>query len=42
MQVQFQAGTRAGTHRPRFAPLKDPKNLASGDGSFYTHTVIVE
>ena len=42
MQVQFQAGTRAGTHRPRFALLKDPKNLASGDGSFYTYTVIVE
>jgi hypothetical protein len=42
MQVQLQAGTQKGTLRPTFALLNDPDNLASGDGTFYTYTVIVE
>lgn len=42
MQVQFQAGAQKGAHRPTFALLNDPANLASGDGTFYTYTVIVE
>lgn len=42
MQVQFQAGVQKGTHRPTFALLNDASDLNSGDGTFYTYTVIVE
>ncbi len=42
LQVQFQAGTKAGVYRPKFALLRDPNNLNSGDGTSYIYTVIVE
>ena len=42
MQVQFLAGMQTGKHRPSFTLLKDPNDIASGDGSAYTYTVIVE
>ncbi len=42
MQVQFQAGAQKGRHRPTIALLNDAANPASGDGTFYTYTVIVE
>lgn len=40
MQVFFHTDYKAGTYRPTFALLEDPGDLASGDGSSYTYTVI--
>lgn len=40
--LQFTAGDKPGLYRPTVALLRDPDNLASGDGSSYTFTIVVE
>ena len=40
--LQFTAGDKHGLYRPTLALLKDPKDIASGDGSTYTYTIVVE
>ena len=42
MQLQFIAGNQPGKYRPTLALLRDPADLASGDGSSYTYTIMVE
>ena len=42
MQLQFTAGRKAGKYRPTLALLRDSSNPASGDGSSYTFTIVVE
>lgn len=42
MRLQFAAGDTAGKYRPTLALLRDPADLASGDGSRYTYTIVVE
>jgi hypothetical protein len=42
MQLQFIAGNQPGKYRPTLALLRDPADLASGDGSSYTYTILVE
>ena len=39
MQVFFHTDYNAGTYRPTFALLKDPADLASGDGQDPSHEV---
>jgi hypothetical protein len=38
--LQFTAGDKPGKYRPTVALLREPGNLASGDGASYTFTVI--
>ena len=40
--LQFTAGDKPGLYRPTVALLRDPDDLASGDGSSYTFTIVVE
>jgi hypothetical protein len=42
MLMQFTAGNKPGLYRPTLALLKDPKDIASGDGSSYTYTIVVK
>ena len=42
MKLAFTAGNEPGLYRPTLALLKDPQNPASGDGSEYTYTIVVE
>jgi hypothetical protein len=42
MQLQFTAGNKAGKYRPTLALLRAAGDLASGDGSSYTYTIVVE
>ena len=42
MRLQFTAGSKPGKYRPTLALLRDPGDLASGDGSSYTYTIVVE
>jgi hypothetical protein len=42
MKLAFTAGNKPGLYRPTLALLKDPQNPASGDGSKYTYTIVVE
>jgi len=42
MLLQFTAGDKPGLYRPTLALLEDPGNLASGDGSTYSYTIVVE
>ncbi len=42
MRLQFTAGSKPGKYRPTLALLRDPNDLASGDGSSYTYTIVVE
>ncbi len=42
MLMQFTAGDKPGLYRPTLALLKDPKDIASGDGSSYTYTIVVK
>lgn len=42
MQLAFTAGSKPGLYRPTLALLKDPRDPASGDGSKYTYTIVVE
>ena len=40
--LQFTAGDKPGKYRPTVALLKEPGNLASGDGASYTFTIIAK
>ncbi len=42
MQVQFQAGDKPGLYQPTFALLRNSSDLASGDGSQLTYTIVVK
>jgi hypothetical protein len=42
MLLQFTAGNKPGLYRPTLALLEDPDDLASGDGSSYTYTIVVK
>ncbi len=42
MQLEFTAGSKPGKYRPTLALLRDPNDLASGDGARYTYTIVVE
>ncbi|GBE42033.1 hypothetical protein BMS3Bbin10_00089 [bacterium BMS3Bbin10] len=42
MLLEFVAGNKKGLYRPTFALLSDPDNIASGDGSVYSYTIVVE
>lgn len=42
MLLQFTAGDKPGLYRPTLALLKDPSDVASGDGSSYTYTIVVK
>ena len=42
LELQFTAGDKPGKYRPTLALLKDPADLASGDGASYTYTIVVE
>jgi hypothetical protein len=41
MLLQFTAGDKPGLYRPTLALLRDPSDVASGDGSSYTYTIVV-
>lgn len=40
--LQFTARNKPGLYLPTVALLRDPDNLASGDGSSYTFTIVVK
>lgn len=40
--LQFTAGDKPGLYRPTVALLREPGNLASGDGASYTFTIVVK
>ncbi len=40
--LQFTAGDKPGLYRPTVALLREPGNLASGDGASYTFTIIAK
>ncbi len=42
MRLQFTAGSLAGKYRPTLVLLRESENLASGVGSSYTYTIVVE
>ena len=42
MLLQFTAGDKPGLYRPTLVLLKDPSDVASGDGSSYTYTIVVK
>jgi hypothetical protein len=40
--LQFTGGDKPGLYRPTVALLRDHHDLASGDGSSYTFTIVVK
>ncbi len=40
--LQFTAGDKPGKYRPTVALLREPGNLASGDGASYTFTIVAK